>query len=61
MKRVLSYLGRRATRRLRCSFCGRDEHSVRQLIAGPRVFICDGCTDACGAILRREREGPAAP
>ena len=30
-------------RRLRCSFCGRDDKDVNKLVAGPRVFICDRC------------------
>ncbi len=40
---------------LSCSFCGKSERETRQLIAGPRVFICDACVDACAEILRGER------
>lgn len=46
------------TRKLRCSFCGRSEDQVRRLIAGPRVFICDGCVAACDAILARHPPPP---
>ncbi len=37
------------------SFCGKSERETRQLIAGPRVFICDDCVEACAEILRSER------
>ena len=36
-----------------CSFCGKSEHEVRKLIAGPRVFICDQCIDRCNEIVRK--------
>jgi hypothetical protein len=36
---------------LRCSFCYRDEHQVKKLIAGPTVFICDECIDFCNSII----------
>lgn len=36
---------------LRCSFCGKSEHDIRKLIAGPRVFICDECVSVCDDIL----------
>jgi len=36
---------------LRCSFCGADRRDVAKLIAGPRVFICDGCTGEATALL----------
>jgi ATP-dependent Clp protease ATP-binding subunit ClpX len=45
-----------AKRPLRCSFCGRDEHSVANLVAGPRVLICDACVDLCAAIVAKERD-----
>jgi len=32
---------------LYCSFCGKSQHEVRKLIAGPSVFICDECTTSC--------------
>jgi ATP-dependent Clp protease ATP-binding subunit ClpX len=44
-----------AKRPLRCSFCGRDEHRVASLVAGPRVLICDACVDLCAAIVAKER------
>jgi ATP-dependent Clp protease ATP-binding subunit ClpX len=34
-----------------CSFCGKRASEVERLIAGPKVFICDGCVDACIEIL----------
>lgn len=37
---------------LRCSFCGKSEQSVRKLVAGPRVFICDECVELCMVIVR---------
>ncbi|HEX3590452.1 MAG TPA: ClpX C4-type zinc finger protein [Pseudonocardiaceae bacterium] len=37
-----------------CSFCGRDEHQVTKLIAGPSVFICDTCVTLCVEILDKE-------
>ena len=36
---------------LYCSFCGKSQHEVRKLIAGPSVFICDECVDLCQDIL----------
>jgi ATP-dependent protease Clp ATPase subunit len=45
-------------RRLRCSFCGRDEDRVARLIAGPQVFICDACVAECNAILARHPPPP---
>ena len=35
---------------LYCSFCGKSQHEVRKLIAGPSVFICDECVDLCNDI-----------
>ena len=47
---------------LRCSFCNKDQHDVRKLIAGPTVFICDECVDVCNDIIaddnRFEGKGP---
>ncbi|HQW39095.1 MAG TPA: ClpX C4-type zinc finger protein, partial [Usitatibacteraceae bacterium] len=37
---------------LYCSFCGKSQHEVRKLIAGPSVFICDECIDLCNDIIR---------
>jgi ATP-dependent Clp protease ATP-binding subunit ClpX len=42
------------TRVLYCSFCGKSEHEVRKLIAGPSVYICDECVDLCNDIIREE-------
>lgn len=36
---------------LSCSFCGKGQHEVRKLIAGPNVYICDECTTLCGDIV----------
>jgi ATP-dependent Clp protease ATP-binding subunit ClpX len=49
---------------LYCSFCGKSQHEVRKLIAGPSVFICDECIDLCNDIIKEEaqadRSGKAA-
>lgn len=42
---------------LYCSFCGKSQHEVRKLIAGPSVFICDECIDLCNDIIREEMQG----
>jgi ATP-dependent Clp protease ATP-binding subunit ClpX len=42
---------------LYCSFCGKSQHEVRKLIAGPSVFICDECVDLCNEIIREETTG----
>ena len=39
---------------LYCSFCGKSQHEVRKLIAGPSVFICDECVDLCNDIIQEE-------
>ena len=44
---------------LYCSFCGKSQHEVRKLIAGPSVFICDECIDLCNDIIRDEIGGDA--
>ena len=41
-------------RLLYCSFCGKSQHEVRKLIAGPSVFICDECVELCTDIIREE-------
>jgi ATP-dependent Clp protease ATP-binding subunit ClpX len=54
---------------LYCSFCGKSQHEVRKLIAGPTVFICDECVELCMEIIREEnktsfmksREGVPSP
>src|SRR5476649_1589583 len=39
---------------LYCSFCGKSQHEVRKLIAGPTVFICDECVELCTDIIQEE-------
>ena len=41
-------------RTLYCSFCGKSEHEVRKLIAGPSVYVCDECVELCNDIIREE-------
>ncbi|GAB0148637.1 MULTISPECIES: ATP-dependent Clp protease ATP-binding subunit ClpX [Marichromatium] len=41
---------------LYCSFCGKSQHEVRKLIAGPSVFICDECVELCNDIIREEMQ-----
>ncbi|MCK9563236.1 MAG: ATP-dependent Clp protease ATP-binding subunit ClpX, partial [Bacteroidales bacterium] len=45
---------------LYCSFCGKSQHEVRKLIAGPSVFICDECVDLCNDIISEEIQDNAA-
>jgi len=47
-------------RLLYCSFCGKSQHEVRKLIAGPSVFICDECVELCNDIIREEIQEKAA-
>ncbi len=44
---------------LYCSFCGKSQHEVRKLIAGPSVFICDECVELCNDIIREEMDEQA--
>ncbi len=44
---------------LYCSFCGKSQHEVRKLIAGPSVFICDECVELCNDIIREEMQDKA--
>jgi ATP-dependent Clp protease ATP-binding subunit ClpX len=46
---------------LHCSFCSKSSKEVAKLIAGPGVYICDGCVWMCNDILRQEHEGARAP
>jgi ATP-dependent Clp protease ATP-binding subunit ClpX len=46
---------------LYCSFCGKNQHEVRKLIAGPSVFICDECIELCNDIIRDEAQTEGAP
>jgi ATP-dependent Clp protease ATP-binding subunit ClpX len=54
---MLSWLKglRRFRRELACSFCGRSEHQVTNLVAGAHAYICDACVDTCSAIIAAER------
>ena len=53
--------GNDGDRLLYCSFCGKSQHEVRKLIAGPSVFICDECVELCNDIIREEiQEKPVA-
>ena len=45
---------------LYCSFCGKSQHEVRKLIAGPTVFICDECVELCMDIIKEEGKGSLA-
>jgi hypothetical protein len=48
-------------RKLRCSFCGKDDSQVAKLVAGPRVFICDMCTAAAARIMSGDGNDPRRP
>jgi ATP-dependent Clp protease ATP-binding subunit ClpX len=45
---------------LYCSFCGKSQHEVKKLIAGPSVFVCDECVDLCNDIIREEMKEEVA-
>jgi len=47
-------------RLLYCSFCGKSQHEVRKLIAGPSVFICDECVELCNDIIREDEPSESA-
>lgn len=54
--------GTSSEKTLYCTFCGKSQHEVKKLIAGPSVFICDECIDLCNEIIRDElpnKEGEA--
>ena len=65
----MSKTGGESKNTLYCSFCGKSQHEVRKLIAGPTVFICDECVELCMEIIREEnktsfmksREGVPSP
>ncbi|MCX7115050.1 MAG: ATP-dependent Clp protease ATP-binding subunit ClpX [Gammaproteobacteria bacterium] len=44
-----------------CSFCGKSQHEVKKLIAGPSVFVCDECVDLCNEIIREEVKDDLQP
>ncbi len=52
--------GTSSEKTLFCSFCGKSQHEVKKLIAGPSVFICDECIDLCNEIIRDELPNAAA-
>jgi ATP-dependent Clp protease ATP-binding subunit ClpX len=52
----MSKSGSEAKNTLYCSFCGKSQHEVRKLIAGPTVFICDECVELCMDIIREENK-----
>ncbi|CAH2774718.1 MAG: ATP-dependent Clp protease ATP-binding subunit ClpX [uncultured Caballeronia sp.] len=51
--------GSNSEKPLYCSFCGKSQHEVKKLIAGPSVFICDECIDLCNEIIHDEAAGTA--
>src|SRR5438105_536414 len=52
----MSKAGGESKNTLYCSFCGKSQHEVRKLIAGPTVFICDECVELCMDIIREENK-----
>src|SRR5947209_18139711 len=48
--------GGKTKKPLHCTFCGKSQHEVRKLIAGPTVFICDECVELCMDIIREENK-----
>ena len=46
---------------LYCSFCGKSQHEVKKLIAGPSVFVCDECIELCNEIIRDELPASTEP
>ena len=46
--------GSTSEKTLYCSFCGKSQHEVKKLIAGPSVFVCDECIELCNEIIRDE-------
>ncbi len=61
MEKVMTKLsGSDSKSTLYCSFCGKSQHEVRKLIAGPTVFICDECVELCNDIIREEAKSGIA-
>ncbi|WP_455872741.1 ATP-dependent Clp protease ATP-binding subunit ClpX [Rhizobium yanglingense] len=56
MSKVSGSNGGNSKNTLYCSFCGKSQHEVRKLIAGPTVFICDECVELCMDIIREENK-----
>jgi hypothetical protein len=52
--------GTSSEKTLYCSFCGKSQHEVKKLIAGPSVFVCDECIELCNEIIRDELPPPRA-
>ncbi|MFY7871133.1 MAG: ClpX C4-type zinc finger protein, partial [Limnohabitans sp.] len=52
--------GSNPEKNLFCSFCGKSQHEVKKLIAGPSVFICDECIELCNDIIRDELPSQAS-
>ncbi len=48
------------TKKLNCSFCGKDQESVNKLVAGPYVYICNECISLCSEIIEEEQENDKA-
>ena len=46
---------------LHCSFCGKNQHEVKKLIAGPSVFVCDECVALCNDIIEEEQKETLLP
>lgn len=44
---------------IRCSFCAQEELQVNKIIAGPGIYICDGCVDLCNNILEADQANPS--
>jgi len=59
MSKVSNSGGGDSKNTLYCSFCGKSQHEVRKLIAGPTVFICDECVELCMDIIREENKSSA--
>ena len=49
------YYGKKNEPPVYCSFCGKSQHEVEKLFAGPTVFICDECTEICMDIIKESR------
>ena len=46
---------------LHCNFCGKSQHEVRKLIAGPSVYVCDECVELCMDIIKEENKVIGSP
>ena len=53
---MIKSTGDKSKNTLYCSFCGKSQHEVRKLIAGPTVFICDECVELCMDIIKEENK-----